>query len=67
MANFLGEKYVPKYQTDYFKLPKSRQKLSNGKKDENKFSIIIYCLEENININKETELLNKLFKKHGLC
>ena len=36
------------------------------KKDENYFKILIYCLEENINVEKEKELLNKLYEKHGL-
>ena len=28
--------------------------------------IIIYCLEDNINVKEEIKLLNKLYKKHGL-
>ena len=45
---------------------KIKKKIIKWKKDENKFSIVIYCLEENINVNKEMELLNKLCKKYGL-
>ena len=36
------------------------------KKDKNYFKILIYCLEENIYAEKEKELLNKLYQKHGL-
>ena len=43
-----------------------KKKIIEWKKDENKFSIVIYCLGENINVNKEMKLSNKLYKKHGL-
>ena len=42
---------------------KINKKNIEWKKDENKFSI--NCLEENINVNKEMGLLNKLYKKHA--
>ena len=32
----------------------------------NKFGLIVYCLEEKIDLGKEKEHLNKLFIKHRL-
>ena len=45
---------------------KIKNKIMDWKKYENYFKILIYCLEENINVEKEKELLNKLYQKHGL-
>ena len=45
---------------------KIKNKIMDWKKDKNYFKILIYCLEENIYAEKEKELLNKLYQKHGL-
>ena len=34
---------------------------------ENEFSIYIYCLQKDINFEKEKKRLIKLYYKHGLC
>ena len=45
---------------------KIKNKIMDWKKDVNYFKILIYCLEENINVEKEKEVLNKLYEKYGL-
>ena len=43
-----------------------KKKITEWKKNKNEYMIILYCLEDNINVKEETELLNKLYKRHGL-
>ena len=51
---------------DLKKKCKIKNKITDWKKNENEFKIIIYFLENNINVEKEKELLNNLYQKHGL-
>ena len=43
-----------------------KKKIIELKISENEYMIIIYCLEDRINVKEEIELLNNFYKKHGL-